>query len=307
MKNIFLLSVLLSTAVNATICKEWSAPLKNGVLNHKIVGESSGLEMSSQFADRLYHVNDSGDGGYFYISDSNGSNLQKIVVADFNPMDVEDLTMGKCPGLDQTCLIIADIGDNLTIRSHVQLVFIEEKSEFAATVVPVKILNVRYPDGAHNAEAIAMHPNGDLYILTKEMKKNGNVPQPARLYVLSSAKIQQRKPGELEFEFITEIDLPQMLSEFTAFGKIVTGLDIHPSGKHFIILTYEAMLEVAQDLSQKIKPPATWVKGTDYIVTKTMVLPQQEAITYDQEGKRVIYSTEHKKNNEASLWSHSCR
>ena len=50
------------------------------MLDHKLIDEASGIEVSSKFPNRLYHINDSGGGQFFYISDLKGNSTQKIAI-----------------------------------------------------------------------------------------------------------------------------------------------------------------------------------------------------------------------------------
>ena len=63
--------------------------------------ESSGLAASRDYPDRLYHINDSGDAGRFYLSRFDGTGLQTVPIAAFKPSDVEALSLGPCPGTDR--------------------------------------------------------------------------------------------------------------------------------------------------------------------------------------------------------------
>ena len=152
--------------VLANWCPQWSQPKAVGYLNSDVIDEASGIEVSPLSKQRLFHINDSGDGPHFYTSDLNGNDTKTISIKGFSPVDVEDLTLGPC--LDKkSCLFIGDIGDNNKVREDIVVVLIEEKPSFDKEVSPSLTLRLKYPDGPHNAEGIAVHPNGDLYILTK--------------------------------------------------------------------------------------------------------------------------------------------
>src|SRR5688500_13119155 len=95
------------------LCRRWSSPVTAGKLDHKLIAESSGLAASRRFKERLYHINDSGDGAAFYITDSRGRDPKRIAVTGgFAPMDAEDLALGPCGDDEKSCLFIGDIGDN---------------------------------------------------------------------------------------------------------------------------------------------------------------------------------------------------
>lgn len=64
-----------------------------GELDPLLVGEASGLAISRQFPDRLYHHNDSGGGPYFYLTSFSGEHTQKIEIEGFDDsgQDLEDM------------------------------------------------------------------------------------------------------------------------------------------------------------------------------------------------------------------------
>ena len=59
------------------LCKNWGQPKTLGTLDHKIIAEASGIAVSQLSNNRLYHVNDSGNGSYFYSTYMDGSNDSK--------------------------------------------------------------------------------------------------------------------------------------------------------------------------------------------------------------------------------------
>lgn len=99
------------------LCSDWQAPQKTGTLDHSILPEASGLAISKHFSDRLYHINDKGDEAFFYQTDLRGQNTRKISIANYIPVDTEDLAYGRCNASGtENCLVIADIGDNKADR-----------------------------------------------------------------------------------------------------------------------------------------------------------------------------------------------
>ncbi|MCH2038440.1 MAG: hypothetical protein MK137_07610, partial [Rickettsiales bacterium] len=140
--------------------------VEHGALDVDVIAEASGLAISQQEPHLLYHINDSGDGPFLYVTDQDGSNVRKLTVNGFIPKDVEDLTLGTCPNGTGNCIYIADIGDNWTLRNHIRIIVVPEPTGEETSIDPIQILKLRYPDGAHNAEGLAPHPDGTLYILT---------------------------------------------------------------------------------------------------------------------------------------------
>ena len=279
---------------NSELCEKWGRAQKSGVLDHELIDEASGIEVSSKFPTRLYHINDSGGGQYFYISNLNGDNTQKIAIEGkaAKKSDFEDIALGKC--FEKTCLFIGDIGDNKARKYSVEIIIIEELEDYGESVKPLKRLKVKYPDGPHNAEGLSVHPNGDIYIVTKEENLRDLEAYPSKVYKLTAQKWQNSSDKAIVLEHVGDIDLRVLNPSGTAYGQIVSAFDIAPDGKRFLLLTYENAVEFNFDLSeQKIKPAEKMIKGQDYNVIEIKTLPQQESIVYLPDGKSFLYNTEH--------------
>ncbi|MCC6712769.1 MAG: hypothetical protein IT344_05335 [Candidatus Dadabacteria bacterium] len=279
----------------ADICARWDEAKKAGTLDHLRIDEASGVAVSAKFPGRLYHVNDYGGGPYFYISDMDGGNTRAVRIEGYDSkrLDFEDMGIGEC-GPGKSCVFIADIGDNRKRRDHVEIIAVEEIEDFGSTVKPFKRIKITYPDGPRNAEGLAVHPGGDIFILTKEEKSDYTEAYPARLYRLPRDKWQDAGDGVLKPEYIGEIDFPALLPNASPLGQVVTSFDIAPGGGKFIVLTYERAVEFGIDLSAGAPPPTSEMKmGKDYRVVEIMSLPQQESIAYVDGGSGFIYDTEH--------------
>jgi len=140
-----------------------------GELDPEFVDEASGLAISRQFPDRLYHHNDSGGGPYFYITSFSGENTQTIEIEGYDDtgQDLEDMALGPCEEPTNDCIYLANIGDNFLRRESIEVLIIEEQEKFGASALPVGRVKMKYPDGAHNAEGLGVDPMGNIYILTK--------------------------------------------------------------------------------------------------------------------------------------------
>lgn len=278
----------LPFGAQAEVCPRWSAPEAAGALDTSLVNEASGLDVSDRFPDRLYHNNDSGDGLRFYISDLKGGNARAVEVEGEKPRDIEALSLGPCGA--KTCLYLADIGDNPAKREGVAFTVVEELESFPAKVAPLRTVRARYPDGAHNAESMAVHPNGDLYVVTKPADAQAMTPGPALVFRLTAAQLAKGDEVQV-FEKVGQIEVPKIMAEFPFPGSIPTSLDIAPDGKRALLLTYMHGLELGFDLAKGL-PAEPWVSGRDYQVVRLAPMPQQEAAAWTPDGKGVLYETE---------------
>ncbi|OFZ17203.1 MAG: hypothetical protein A2X86_01770 [Bdellovibrionales bacterium GWA2_49_15] len=299
-------SSFFSLSAMAQLCSQWSAPEKVGDLDITMIPEASGLAYSKIFPNRLYHNNDSGDGPFFYFTDLEGAKTQKIAVADFTPRDVEEVALGPCQ-TNESCLFLADIGDNKEVRPNVEIVIIKEEEFFAQPVTPLNKLVATYPDRAHNAEALVLHPNGDLFVITKEISFVSRRASSASIFRLSKDVLMSKTP--VVFEFVAELDIPWINYDFGIFGQIITAASITDNGKKFILLTYENAVEFALDLSALSNfDTRKLVDGVDYhIIPLRGLLPQQEAMTYIPLGQDFLISSESVDGAPAVLYKLSCQ
>lgn len=284
---IFALTLLHLSA--AQLCAQWGEPATVGMLDTALLPEASGIALSRAFPDRLYHINDSGHGPYFYITDRSGGNTRQVRIEGLSAIDPEDLSMGPCAG-SHSCLFVGDIGDNFSLRETIEIAVIIE-ADFGAQVTPYRLLRLRYPDGPRDAEALAVHPNGDIYILSKAWRRFPLLADPARLYRLPRAAWEDAPEQLHTLEFVAEIDLPSLNRGVTSpLGFVATGMDISPDGSRLVVLTYQNAIEFAVDLARGW--PQALTPEIDYRHIPLRMLPQQEAISYLEDGRSLIYSSE---------------
>ena len=211
-----------------------------GTLNPELFDEASGVAVSGRFPGRLYHINDSGSRGFnFFYTNLHGVDLGETQINDVkrDGKDVEDLTLGPCtPVMTASCLYIGNIGDNRRRRDNFDVVLVEEREVFEERTDFFKHLKLRFPDGRHDAEGLAVHPSGDLYLLTRSWRVFPLIPAPARLYKMSKERVTAAADAEVQtLTFVGELDLPKLSGE--TFGSVATSFDIAPDGSKFLVLT----------------------------------------------------------------------
>ena len=268
----------------------WGAPVRSGQLDAALIDEASGLAVSSRFPGRLYHVNDSGDSGRFFVTDTRGAGTRVVDVAGFDPLDVEDLTLGPCGSVDGSCLFIADIGDNARVRDTLQVVRVPERERFENPAQPLDPIRIRYPDGARDAESIAVHPGGDLIIISKGARSLLPGAPPSTIYRLRRDD-WIRPAGRVHvMERVGDLDLAAVGGALS--GSLPTAFDISPDGRRFIVLTYVNAFEFHVDLSGGAMPAtADLAPGVDFREIRLSPLRQQESIAYLGPGA-FLYDTE---------------
>ncbi|MES2855791.1 MAG: hypothetical protein V4692_08005 [Bdellovibrionota bacterium] len=275
------------TSFAGDLCEKWEEPKVIGYLDTSQVSESSGIAVSltSKF---LYHINDSGSAGVFFVSSRDGNETKKVTVSGFTPSDTEDLSAGPCPESEKRCLAIGDIGDNRVRRKSVKIAFIEETGVFSESVKPVSIRSFSYPGGSFNAEAMAILPNGDVVVVTKET----TATRPASIFRAKRASFAKVSANTIvEFKKIGEIDSFKIAKD-RFLGGMITGMSVSRDGRRFALLTYGLVVEFAVDLQTEAGVSKDLKEGVDYKVLSAPPLSQQESITYDDDDRSLIYSTE---------------
>ena len=75
------------------------------------------------------------------------------------------MAVGPCPG--GSCLFIADIGDNSAKRQSVTVYRVAQPSGKEASVAVADVIQMKYPDGAHDEKPWLVTPDGTILIVTK--------------------------------------------------------------------------------------------------------------------------------------------
>jgi hypothetical protein len=169
--------------------------------------ESSGLVVQSGL---FATVNDSGDTGRVFTVDPDTGNTVAVTEWDGEPEDVE--AIAPLPDGD---LVVGDIGDNNAERESVELVRVPfgEDGEVEPTTY-----ELMYPDGAHDAEALLVHPDtGQVMVVAKEFI--------GRLYA-APTELDEDDPNQLE-----------LLGEVL---PLATDGAFFPDGKHFVLRGYSS-------------------------------------------------------------------
>ncbi|MEW2066344.1 WD40 repeat domain-containing protein [Streptomyces sp. NPDC007346] len=158
------------------------------------ITESSGLAASRLHPGVYWTHNDSDDGPYVFAVDSRtGKTVATITMRGIGePRDVEAISIG--PDGD---IYVGDIGDNLDgTWSHVWIYRFPEPKTLRDATVTATQYDVKYADGARNAEALMVHPRtGRVYIASKNEDGGGLYEGPAEL--TTGATNTFRRVGEV--------------------------------------------------------------------------------------------------------------
>lgn len=265
---------------------QWKATLA-AKLSDTRINESSGLALSRRTPGIFWTLNDSGGGPYIFAIDERGETRARCEIAGGANFDWEDIASG----LDEQgkpALFIGDVGDNLLIRSQLEVYQIEEpvldatKAPVETTVRLARKLCASYPDGKHNAESLLCHPKtGRLYVITKSDTGHcGVYAFPEKL----------RSEACMMLEAVAALDIPPVARS----GKrpidncMSTGACFSPDGRQLVLSTYSSLYEWTIDPAKSLAE--TLAEKPLRIVPP--LLPQCEAVCFSADGKSLWITSE---------------
>lgn len=252
---------------------------QSGTLAHPRLAEASGAAVSRQRPGVLWTINDSGNPPDLLLIDTAGTLLATLPLTGVTNTDWEDLALGPCPA--GQCLYIADTGDNLERRDAVSVVRLTEPTLDASfqgdrPPRPAETLTFRYPDGAHDVEAMAVDAAGNTLLVTKG--RSGGV----RLYRLPASAWGK---GTATAERIDS--LPIVAN--AGMGRLVTGMALSPDGQQLMVRTYRDLFPFRVLPTGKLtpmgKPTACDIlgkeplgEGVSWLTPTTLVLTSERGL-----------------------------
>ena len=230
-----------SGATGGDLCERFSAPRVSGTIAEPGVIEVSGLAGSRQWSDVLWAHNDSGGAPELYAVAEDGTSLGTYPIEGAEAVDWEDMAAGPDASGTTEVLYVGDIGDNDAARASVTVYRVHEPGEApgstpAVPLTEVDAIELRYPDGPSDAEALLVDPRtGDLVIVTK------SVLGTSRILTAQAADLVEGAPVELADAGALDVPLPpEPGSGFP--GTMVTAGDVSPDGSIVLLRTYRSVL-----------------------------------------------------------------
>jgi hypothetical protein len=280
------LSAALPVAQHPPKPEPYGPPAEIGTIKERSVSESSGLAASRLTPGAYWTHNDSGDGPFIYALDTRGDSLGIFRVAGAQARDWEDMASAPGPG-GKSYLYIGDIGDNNSARAEVVVYRVPEPPLTTATrnftkrqpgiTEPTEVITLRYPDGAHDAEALLVHPvTGHIYIVTKVAMANPSVYESAPPFTAG-------KP--ITMTLIGPVSVPSL------FGGVITGGAISPDGRHVALCDYFQGYELVLPAGSANFNDIWKQKMIGFDLGKRK---QGESITYRLDGKALLATSEGK-------------
>ena len=208
---------------------------QTGSFSERRLDESSGLAASRSQRGILWTIEDSGNPAEVHAVDTAGRLLGSWRIEGARNTDWEALSLGPC-GTD-TCLHIADTGDNGARRSEVVVYRIREplverreptRERTHRRIRNADVLALRYPDGAHDVEALVVTPDEALLFVSKGRNE--------RIQAFRVGKPGWNAGRTTVAEALGALDLPQ-----GGIADLVTDAALHPDGRTLVIRTYVAL------------------------------------------------------------------
>ena len=193
-------------------CPSYAPPTSGGRVRDASLNEISGI-VASPTNDVFWVQEDSGNPPVVVAIDDAGRVMARVAVQGAVNDDWEDIALA-----DGT-LWIGDIGDNDAERSSVQAYWFPEPPLTASSAV-ANVLNLRYEDGPHDAEALIVDADhGALYVITKLFRPYGVVYRADISSIEDGASRTLRRVGKVPLGLVTAADSgPQGVVVLSYFG-----------------------------------------------------------------------------------------
>ncbi len=182
-------------------------------MKNQLYVELSGIAPSRVKPGIFYVHEDSGNRNEVYITNTNGDDLGRIVLANVSNRDWEDIATGPGPDPNKRYIYVAEIGDNKAVYSSVIIYRFPEPElpaqgsvQTVLTVTAFDRIELNYPKGPVNAETLMIDPlTKDLYIATKE--KARSTLFVARYPQSTTTKTMLAPLAYLPFDLLTSGDI----------------------------------------------------------------------------------------------------
>jgi hypothetical protein len=275
-----------SAAMSCERCSAYATPQKTGSVEPSELEALSGVAASRKQPGIIFAHNDH-DRPVVFALDLQGKLHARINLQGATATDIEDIAVGVCGA--QTCVYLADIGDNAAQRDEYAILrFMEPEVPDApgtsALSPSFERYRFTYEDGSHNAESLMVAPNGALYILTKLAPGSGgsvNATGPSSVYKLDPSSLSTSQVARATK--LTSLSIPK------SGEAALSAAAAHPCGAGFLVRTYDRVYEF-------LLPAGSTDFESAFMATPSVIAmpdePQSEGIDYQSNGRGFISSGE---------------
>jgi hypothetical protein len=230
------------------------------------LAELSGLVV---VGGQILALNDGGDQLVVHLVDTS-CQVVDTHATSIDPYDPEDLARGA----DGT-VWVADTGDNNAARSTVALIALRPDGSTG-------VFRLTYPDGAHDAEALLLAPDGTPYLVTKEVLGASKVYRPAAALV---------DGGTVAMAEVAAVNVTLTGTPGGPVGQasqlLVTGGAVSADGRQIALRTYTDAY--VWPLSGSDVPAALAEAPVRIPLPES---PQGEAISFSADGRSLVVASE---------------
>lgn len=241
-------------------------PQSQGRVTDREATELSGIAASRARPGLWWVHNDSGDTARVFVLSAGGAVVAEVALTGATAEDWEDIAVAPCGA--QSCVYVGDIGDNDERRASVTVYRFREDEVLAAlregerveTRVRPDRMVLRYPDRAHNSEALVVLPeNEQVAVVTKVMSGAVEVFR-APPFAADSSAVMVR---------VGVLRIP-------SGNNLVTGADWHPCEPRLLVRTYDRLWEYASPTSEG-----------DTLASASAVEPVRRSVAAEGQGEAV--------------------
>jgi hypothetical protein len=243
------------------------------------VPESSGAAVSRQHDGIMWTHNDQGRRARIFAVTHDGRLRSTVNVSGVRAEDWEDIARAPCPAslpAEGDCLYIADTGDNGESRESYAVLILPEPDPAQEDIeieAPAR-LELRYPEGPADTEALAVTPQGDVLLVTKGL--NGE----SVLYRVPAAIVAQAASGSGD-RVHDAARVGVLPLDVSTRMRRITGAALSPDGRTLAVrsLTSVYLFDVAQPLTEPrlcdIGPRQPQGEGIDFLSTGDIILTSE--------------------------------
>lgn len=251
--------------------RDEAAGMFRGTLSDPDIDESSGLAKSNRHPGHFWTHNDSGDSARLFAFDGNGTATGRAQLVGVRAVDFEDIASYVQDGVPR--LVFADIGDNRSTRQVVSLYFFDEPDPRQQSVITdYQRLELRYPDGPRDCEAVAV----DVEAGTVTLVSKTFLPRAA-VYTTPLPPRGQRGGREMLEPRVLERAGPLPL-------PLVTGMDRDDATGDILLVTYFQLYRFPAST-----PAKPWWEQTP-TASDLPRFRQIEAVAVDHDGRVLVTS-----------------
>ena len=259
------------------------------IVNDPAIAEISGLASSRRAPGLLWALNDSDNGNLLHLVGTDARLRGTYPVEGARNYDWEDLAGYELDG--EPWLLIADTGDNGGLRKSIELIAVREPDP-AAPAGPVPVawrMEVRWPDGPRDCEAMAVDPVAREILLVAKKR----VPAQVFRVPLPSGGAPEGPVVAQQVASIPGIPQPtdddlRRAPPGARYMSQITAADLSPDGLRLVLLTYREAYLLERSAGE------SWLLALRREPKRLRMPPlaQAEAIAFEPDGRVIWIATE---------------